>query len=137
MFSHGIGLGSKSSTLSTDALHSEHFPAHVFSRNPARTNVARKQSERSPKFATPLCGPGSLLKIRKSAAQNDRICLEHTPRKLVRRFLSANEPGHRPPGGVALAGFIDVRTHCGVLVVGGEQEGAVEKCPDGWSKDGG
>ena len=87
---------------------------------------------RSPEFVTILCRPGSLLKLRESAAQNNRICLEHTPRKPVRRFVSAKEPGP----GVALAGSIDVKTDLGVLVVSGEQEGAVEKCPDGCSKDG-
>ena len=58
-----------------------------------------------------------------------------------RRFVSAKEPDHIPPGGVALSGKNDVGADRGSVGVGGEQEGAVEKCrprwPNGCNKEGG
>ena len=59
----------------------------------------------------------------------------------VRRFVSAKEPDHIPPGGVVLSGKNDVGADRGSVGVGGEQEGAVVKCrprwPNGCNKEGG
>ena len=50
----------------------------------------------------------------------------------VRRVVSAKEPDHVPPGGVALAGKNDVGADRGSVGVGGEQEGAMVKCRSRW-----